>query len=176
MHAANLGIVGAHQASSTSFPGSIYITIRLAIDRTGGWVSDTGDALAEWIGPFLADDDRRRDREKHPLGRIGAAHLPASPHVRRGAVRSGRPVAARRRPALDGRSVAAERGDARVGDRRVVERARDAVGARLGLVVLRQALNARARRRLDELLDRVKHLNTGRPAVDCASSGCSSKP
>jgi hypothetical protein len=79
LHATDLGVACAHQ-SGTDFPGSIYITIELADDRMGGWVADTGDAIAEWLGPFLAHDDRRGDRDK--LMRSGASerhlfvHLP----------------------------------------------------------------------------------------------------
>jgi hypothetical protein len=68
-YAEDLGVVRAHQ-SGTAFPGSIYIDLRRPIDRTGGWVADTGDALAEWIGSFLVHEDRRGDRDK--LLRSGA--------------------------------------------------------------------------------------------------------
>jgi hypothetical protein len=68
--AADLGIVGAHQ-SGTDFPGSIYVTVEPPADRTGGFVADTGDALAEWLGPFLDHDDRTDVRSK--LMRSGAS-------------------------------------------------------------------------------------------------------
>lgn len=52
--ARGLGIVTAHQGG-TDFPGSIYVTIELPIERTGGFVADTADALASWLGDFLRE-------------------------------------------------------------------------------------------------------------------------
>ncbi len=54
-----LGIEHAQQ-SATGFPGSIYITVVQPNEQRGGFVPDSGDALAEWIGGFLGDA-RRRD-------------------------------------------------------------------------------------------------------------------
>jgi hypothetical protein len=51
--ASSLGIVSAFQGG-TDFPGSIYVTPEFPFERTGGWLADTGDALAEWLGEFLA--------------------------------------------------------------------------------------------------------------------------
>lgn len=71
--ARRLGVTSLHQ-SGTDFPGSIYIIIELPIERTGGFVVPTGDALAAWCGEFLArdccDDVRRKlarsgMRERH---------------------------------------------------------------------------------------------------------------
>jgi hypothetical protein len=61
--AASLGI--AHlQRSNTEFPGSIYITLDLPMERTGGFVADTGDALAPWVSHFLESEARRDVRHK----------------------------------------------------------------------------------------------------------------
>ncbi|WP_344982267.1 hypothetical protein [Streptosporangium fragile] len=49
-----LGIVGADQ-SGTDFPGSVYFTIELPPDKAGGFVTDTGDALAQWVGDWLRE-------------------------------------------------------------------------------------------------------------------------
>lgn len=57
--ARDLGVVWMHR-SGTDFPGSIYPTLALPAERTGGFVADTGDALAVWVSEFL-DGDRRRD-------------------------------------------------------------------------------------------------------------------
>lgn len=48
------GIVDAHQ-SGTDFPGSVYFTIDLPPDKAGGFVADTGDALAQWVGDWLRE-------------------------------------------------------------------------------------------------------------------------
>lgn len=52
---AQLGIAHLHQ-SGTDFPGSIYFTIELPLERSGGFVADTGDALAVWAGEYLSGD------------------------------------------------------------------------------------------------------------------------
>ncbi len=64
-----LGIRSAFQ-SDTDYPGSIYITLELPRERSGGWVADTGDALAPWIGEFLEDPEHSDVLEK--LARSGA--------------------------------------------------------------------------------------------------------
>ena len=51
--AAQLGIVSANQ-SGTSFPGSIYLSIKQAPEQTGGFVPETGDALADWLTEWMA--------------------------------------------------------------------------------------------------------------------------
>lgn len=52
--AAQLGIVSADQ-SSTDFPGSVYFTIDLPREKSGGFVASTGDALALWLGHWLRE-------------------------------------------------------------------------------------------------------------------------
>lgn len=69
--AARLLDVVAMRQSDTQYPGSIYITLELPIERTGGFVAATGDALAEWAGDFLRDDERADVRDKL---RRSAAH------------------------------------------------------------------------------------------------------
>ena len=61
--ASDLGIVSACQGG-TDFPGSIYITVQLAAERSGGWVADTGDALASWLGHFLNEAEQEDVRGK----------------------------------------------------------------------------------------------------------------
>lgn len=47
--------LGIHHAiqSGTDFPGSIYITIQLTHERSGGFVPDDTNAVAAWISVFL---------------------------------------------------------------------------------------------------------------------------
>lgn len=45
--------------SATDYPGSIYITLELPDDRTGGMVADTADAVAIWVDEFLRHPDQR---------------------------------------------------------------------------------------------------------------------
>ncbi|MEN3272641.1 MAG: hypothetical protein V7636_1402, partial [Actinomycetota bacterium] len=52
-HASSLGIRRLHQ-SGTDFPGIIYVTLNLPLERSGGFVADDSDALARWVGGFLA--------------------------------------------------------------------------------------------------------------------------
>ena len=51
--ASSLKIISAFQGG-TDFPGSIYVIPEFPSERTGGWLADTGNALAEWLGEFLA--------------------------------------------------------------------------------------------------------------------------
>src|SRR5688572_27778368 len=61
--ASDLGVSDLSQ-SDTSFPGSIYPTVELGSDRSGGMVAETGEALGTWVGGFLLGDERRDVREK----------------------------------------------------------------------------------------------------------------
>lgn len=61
--ATELGIVSAGQ-SGTDFPGSVYITLDLPTERSGGFVADTGDALAIWIGDYLHEPETQDVRDK----------------------------------------------------------------------------------------------------------------
>ena len=69
-----LGVVKASQGG-TEFPGSIYISLDLPPERTGGWVADTGNALAEWLGTFLGEP--RQEDVRRKLARSGAAETHA---------------------------------------------------------------------------------------------------
>jgi hypothetical protein len=50
--AADLGIIHAFQ-SGTKFRGSVYFIVQQAPDRTGGFVSGSDPAVAEWVSEFL---------------------------------------------------------------------------------------------------------------------------
>lgn len=67
--ALELGVAHAFQ-SGTNFPGSIYLNLELPPEQTGGWVADTGDALAVWLGDFLNEPSQKDVR--HKLARSGA--------------------------------------------------------------------------------------------------------
>jgi hypothetical protein len=67
--ARDLGVTDPYQ-SDTDFPGSIYPTLELGSDRTGGMVADAGEALGTWVGKFLRGGERRDVRDK--LLRSGA--------------------------------------------------------------------------------------------------------
>lgn len=67
--AAAMGITRLSQRG-TDHPGSIYITIDLASEISGGLVGDTGDPLAEWLGKWLQEPDQAPNLEK--LVRSGA--------------------------------------------------------------------------------------------------------
>jgi len=61
--AEELGIVRAFQGD-TDFPGSIYVYPDLPIERRAAFVGDTGDPVAEWLGPFLKGAEREDVRIK----------------------------------------------------------------------------------------------------------------
>lgn len=50
--------------SGTNFSGSIYITLTLPAERTGGAVASTGDAIAHWIGTWLARPEQADNLRK----------------------------------------------------------------------------------------------------------------
>lgn len=64
-----LGVVRLDQGG-TDFPGSIYLTVDLDDDRSGGCVADHSNAVVDWVSRFLADGDRADVRGK--LERSGA--------------------------------------------------------------------------------------------------------
>ncbi|MFI1311629.1 hypothetical protein ACH4TS_15905 [Streptomyces albidoflavus] len=47
------GIISAYQSPRTEYPGSIYCTIHLPPEQSGGWVPDTGDAFSDWVSQWL---------------------------------------------------------------------------------------------------------------------------
>lgn len=65
----SLGVVTTHQ-SDTDRPGSVYLTIELPAERSGGAVPSHGDSIAEWIGRFLHEPQQRDVLDK--LRRSGA--------------------------------------------------------------------------------------------------------
>ena len=67
---AALGISDVFQ-SETAFRGSIYPTIELPDEKSGGGVADTGDALAGWIGDWVA-----RPSQEHNLVKLRLADTP----------------------------------------------------------------------------------------------------
>jgi hypothetical protein len=71
--ARRLGVVHAFQ-SGTDFPGSIYVNLELPPEQTGGWVADTGDALAEWLGDFLTEPRQEDVRQKLARSRAAERH------------------------------------------------------------------------------------------------------
>lgn len=59
----SLGVVTVDQ-SDTDFSGSIYVTIELDLERSGGAVADTADAIVGWVSDFLKHPDRQDVRKK----------------------------------------------------------------------------------------------------------------
>ena len=53
----DVGMSSAYQGG-TDYPGSIYPTIELPAERSGGAVSDNGDATARWLSDFVRDPER----------------------------------------------------------------------------------------------------------------------
>lgn len=52
--ARDLQVASAWQGD-TSFPGSVYLSIELPSERSGGIVSESGDPLSKWLGEFLRE-------------------------------------------------------------------------------------------------------------------------
>jgi hypothetical protein len=63
-----LGIASVSQGD-TDFPGSIYLTVDIDGERSGGFIADDSNAVAAWLSEFLADDERSDVR--HKLERSG---------------------------------------------------------------------------------------------------------
>ncbi|GAA3390383.1 hypothetical protein [Streptomyces roseoviridis] len=72
--AERLGVVSAHQ-SATDFPGSIYCTIALPPEQAGGWVADTGDALATWISAWVCEPSQADNLGKLSRSQAEERHL-----------------------------------------------------------------------------------------------------
>lgn len=68
-HAKGLGIAHASQGG-TSYPGSIYVSIELPSQRSGGIVSASGAVLSSWVTEFLTDSKQTDVRAK--LSRSGS--------------------------------------------------------------------------------------------------------
>jgi hypothetical protein len=74
VEATALGVAHAYQGG-TDYPGSIYTTIELPTERSGGFVANTGDALADWLGDFLVHEDRQDVREKLRASKLSERHV-----------------------------------------------------------------------------------------------------
>ncbi|MET8077049.1 hypothetical protein [Streptomyces sp. NPDC005303] len=68
--AERLGVVSVYQSPATDFPGSIYCTIDLPPEQSGGWVADTGDAFSHWVSSWLREPSQADNLGK--LRRSGA--------------------------------------------------------------------------------------------------------
>jgi hypothetical protein len=53
-YASSLGIANLRRGG-TDFPGSIYLLPALPVERTAGYVSSTGDPLAQWISAWIRE-------------------------------------------------------------------------------------------------------------------------
>lgn len=71
--ARRLGVGHAHQGG-TDFPGSIYITVELPTERSGGMAPTTGDPLATWLGEYLHGDDQADVLRKLEASGTGERH------------------------------------------------------------------------------------------------------
>jgi hypothetical protein len=59
----SLGIGTAHQGG-TDRSGSVYLTIELPPERSGGFVPHNGDSVARWIGDFLREPQQQDVSDK----------------------------------------------------------------------------------------------------------------
>jgi hypothetical protein len=59
----------------TSHPGKVYLNVEQPLDKRGGAVADTGDALAEWLGPWIRHPKRARKLDKLVCSGAGERHL-----------------------------------------------------------------------------------------------------
>jgi hypothetical protein len=59
----------------TDFPGSVYRMPRQDISKTAGYVSDTGDPLAEWLADWLIEPSRRDNLDKLASSRADERHI-----------------------------------------------------------------------------------------------------
>ncbi|MEU4382799.1 hypothetical protein [Micromonospora echinofusca] len=69
-----LGVVTAGQGG-TEFPGSIYPTIHLPDEKSGGMVADAGDALASWFSDWLPEPDQADNLQKLARSAAPERHL-----------------------------------------------------------------------------------------------------
>ena len=72
--AAQLGVTRAHQ-SGTEYAGSIYFTIELPLERAGGLVASTGDALANWLERWVHEPTQAHNLEKLERSSLQECHL-----------------------------------------------------------------------------------------------------
>lgn len=69
-----LGVVSAHQ-SDTAFRGSIYVTLQLDSERTGGAVPPTGNGLVSWFDEWVQDGAQKPNLEKLRAAERPERHL-----------------------------------------------------------------------------------------------------
>lgn len=67
--AERLRIADLFQSAGTAYPGSVLLNVEQPQEKTTGCVADTGDAIAEWLGPWIR---ARRARKIGKLRRSGA--------------------------------------------------------------------------------------------------------
>ncbi|MFD6148767.1 MULTISPECIES: hypothetical protein [unclassified Streptomyces] len=68
--AESLGIDTAHRSPRTVTPGAIHCLPALDPEQAGGWVAETGDGFAHWVGQWLREPSRADNLSK--LRRSGA--------------------------------------------------------------------------------------------------------
>jgi hypothetical protein len=61
--------------SPTSFRGSVYFTIDLPRERRGGFVAETGDALAEWLSSWTQTPEQEHNVKKLLAAGADERHL-----------------------------------------------------------------------------------------------------
>lgn len=69
-HLDGLDVMSAHR-SGTDFPGSIYVTLQRAAERTGGAVPSTGNGLVTWLNGWM-----REPAQQHNLEKLRSADRP----------------------------------------------------------------------------------------------------
>lgn len=72
--ARSLGVASAWQGP-TDYPGSVYLTIELPSERSGGMVADTGDALATWLSEWTHESHQNDNRRKLASSSATERHL-----------------------------------------------------------------------------------------------------
>ncbi len=70
-----LGITHLFQSESTSFPGSIYLTIDQGIERTAGVVPTDGAPLLRWLSKWIARPDKADNLRKLAASGADERHL-----------------------------------------------------------------------------------------------------
>lgn len=70
-----LGIRHLHQAPGTEFPGSIYPTLALPHEQTGGVVPHHTNALADWLAGWISDPTRADNLRKLSASGADERHL-----------------------------------------------------------------------------------------------------
>lgn len=69
-----LDVVSADR-SDTAFPGSIYVTLQRATERTGGAVVSTGNGVVTWLDDWVRASAQEHNLEKLRAAEYGERHL-----------------------------------------------------------------------------------------------------